>query len=644
MSAIFPCTLLSLVLLFVLIGQSWRRAVVTSIVLFYGLIVVITELLSPWHLLSTGPIVAAWSIVLAAATAINLRLWRNSRRVPGVEFSRNLVEVVCLIGTLTVIIPVGLLASVARPGIADALGYHMPRVVFWTQSRSVDMFPTSFPQQITLQPLNEYLGLHVYILSNGQDKWMGIVQWVSFVATVVAVSLIAERLGGSRKAQAAAALFCATIPAAVLQASGPKNDLTVTFTLAAMAYFALNYFETRRLTDLLAAGISLSLGLLTKGTAYIFAPALLAGLVFSRPWREQLRLLRMIPVIACCVLALNMPQYLREIRFRGSPLGMASVYSDGEYRYANDRIDPRAIFSNIVRNVALQFNFLNIVVKGVYHVDALFHIDTNDPATTWPGTRFGKMPNYCWEHEMCAPSPLQVIVFAYVGLLLLWSSLRTKTRSVLACYFVGVFGMFVCFCIAVRWQPWHTRMQAAILMLTSPAVGIAAVERLQSKFLVASCAAFALLGQPYVYRNYSRKVISRASVLWTEPTTQYFSDYRDTERDYRKAVTALRASECRDVGIDNSYDATATPPRQPPEEYPVMALLKSSRPETRFIHVGVHDSSRRYLGNLPFSEPCAVICLACKGDIAKTAQYQGLGEPQFFGPFAVVLQKGHYPK
>src|SRR5262249_22908176 len=153
----------------------------------------------------------AWVLMTAAAAAV---LWRGRRRL---EWPRDRVEKLCWAGVASVLLPVGLLAAASRPSVVDAMAYHMPRVVFWAQGQSLDPFPTSFPQQIALQPFNEYLMLHAYVLAGARDRFVNLVQFVSFAGCVLAASLIAQRYGADRRGQALAALFCATIPTAVLQ-------------------------------------------------------------------------------------------------------------------------------------------------------------------------------------------------------------------------------------------------------------------------------------------------------------------------------------------------------------------------------------------------------------------------------------------
>jgi uncharacterized membrane protein len=172
---------------------------------------------------------------------------------------------------------VGLTAFLSPPNSADAMSYHMPRVVYWAQAGSVAFFPTPYFNQISLQPLAEYFMLHTYVFSGG-DRFVNLVAFGAFLAAIVAVSALAGAMGLNSRGQAFAALFCATLPNGILQASGAKNEWMLSLWLACLLYFAV-----RR--NALFTGLSAGLALATKATAYLFAPPLLAVALVWPPSR-----------------------------------------------------------------------------------------------------------------------------------------------------------------------------------------------------------------------------------------------------------------------------------------------------------------------------------------------------------------------
>ena len=99
----------------------------------------------------------------------------------------------------------------------------------------------------------EYLMLHTYVISGG-DHFINLLTFAAWLLSTVAVSSVAGALGLGSRGQAVAALFCATLPNGVLQASGAKNDWLMTLWLVAMVLLRA---PPRRTLAGLALGLAL---------------------------------------------------------------------------------------------------------------------------------------------------------------------------------------------------------------------------------------------------------------------------------------------------------------------------------------------------------------------------------------------------
>lgn len=563
----------------------------------------ITEVLGVMHLLHRGPLLAAWFIVLAGTA------WRFRPRWtrPG------MFEAVIWAAIAGISGIVGFTALFSPPNSTDAMGYHLPRVVYWAQAACVDFFPVHYYSQIMLQPLAEYIVLHSWILSGG-DRFANLVQFSGFVGSVVGVSLIAESLGAGRRGHALSALVCATIPNGILQASGAKNDYLLSLWLVAFAVFALRGAR-------LQAAAAVGLALLTKGTAYVFAPGVAIAVFASRP-KEALRFA---PFALAAVVILNGPHYWRNLDFSGSPLGLNSADDEGKFRWTNRHFGVRTTASNAMRHLSQHLGARSDAWnRGVYDAVILAHrwigADPNDPDTTWPDTKF-EPPNNS-NHEANGPNRWHL-------LLLLVSAAAARKRE-WRWYPLGLAGAALLFCVAFRWQLYMTRLHLPLFVLGAPLAGLVAERFLPSPAQILVCLLLVNNARPYLFANWTRPLTGRSSLLRTERRDNYFADMTiyNAKGEYERAVELTLASGCRDVGIDN---------HQFQLEYPYQVLLLEKNPHIRFIHSGVRNRSARYRARPEF-QPCAVLCLSCFGIDELLNRHRSLKREIPIGRFVLFLR------
>jgi 4-amino-4-deoxy-L-arabinose transferase-like glycosyltransferase len=205
----------------------------------------------------------------------------------------------------------------------------MPRVAHWVQNASLELYATATDHQLWAPPGSEILVLNLRLLW-GSDKPSNLVQWFSLMAALVGVLAIGREFRLRTTARLAAVGFAAAVPPAVLQATGPQNDVVTALWLLVFGYLALR--ASRRLLtwwEWIAAGIALGLGMLTKGTFYIFALPFIVWLLWSRPWRAQLgRSAAQILLVAVMAGWVNSPYWLRNLTFSGSPLGSVTYVAE----------------------------------------------------------------------------------------------------------------------------------------------------------------------------------------------------------------------------------------------------------------------------------------------------------------------------
>jgi hypothetical protein len=591
-----------------------------ALVLLGAATLAITEFLSLFDGLRRGPLIACWALVFAGAAA-----WAIAHRRP-VRLPRpDPIALLGWAGCCAVLAITAVTAAYSPPNSADAMAYHMPRVVYWAEQGSVRFFPTPYLNQIMLQPMAEYFMLHLYLLDGG-DRWISFVQWGASLGCMIGVAKVAALFGSRERGQALAALFCATLPAGILAASGAKNDYVLALWLTAAVYFAMRFASELEWSDAVFLGLALGLALLTKGTAYLFAPLPLAAIFIARArgWERAAGGAAFAIALAAII---NGPHYVRNFRLSGSVLGFDSAQGDGRFRWRNETFGWKQTVSNILRNGADQMSARSERWnQGVFHavIDAhkVLEIDVNDPRTTWHWITYRAPRNS--NHEADANCRWHLLILCGVLLTVVFRGDHER-----ALYAASLVGSFVLFCAYLKWQPFMARLFLPLFVLGAPMAAVLA-EWVWMRGLAAIAVALLLLNnaRPFAFENWVRPLKGTRSVLKVPRDAQYFADMGQwgNREAYESTVERLAASRCSAIGIDaNNLQL----------EYPLQALLRERRPEALFLHTGVENASVRYPPPVG-AAPCTIVCLDCAGDRARLAPYTNFTHRTETGRFVLL--------
>ncbi|MGA9397800.1 MAG: hypothetical protein WBV22_06015, partial [Anaerolineaceae bacterium] len=245
-------------------------------------------------------------------------------------------------------------------------------------------------------------------LFRGSDALSNIVQWLAYVGSLLVISYVTQLLGGSRKAQWMAAFFAMSIPTVILQSSSTQNDLvTGLWFLCFLAYIILSQIRTLTWIEYVFCGSTLGLGLLTKGTFYLYAFVFFLLLVLMILRKEKLkRGLLITLVVVMTVFILNAGYWARNVITFKSPLGTTSLIVHHVYGGTLPEV-----LLNPLRNLAV-----NLVTPSDEINHQLFgwmFNQTNDKG--------GPLPAYevvfSWNDEDYAGNPLQAIIILFVFIL-----------------------------------------------------------------------------------------------------------------------------------------------------------------------------------------------------------------------------------
>lgn len=584
-----------------------RTLFLSSAVVWGIIITAITELLTLQRALTLATLVVSWAVVTLGVALIAARHASLSHTRPGSMFKPPpLLALAVSLPIVAILLVTAFIATVGWPNQWDTMVYHLSRVDHWVQNRSVVFYPTHIVRQLFSPPWAEYAILHLTVLG-GDERFANLPQWFSMLGSLIGVSLIAKHMGVSPLGQLFSALFCATIPMGILQASGTQNDYVTAFWLVCLTD-ALIMLQRQQASDAhaLRAGASLGLALLTKGTAYIFVgPSLLAlllpGLMF-----HFTRAARPAALIIVVVLALNTPHYVRNLDTFGFFLGPRNLGSATEVNdnLANETFSPPILISNLVRNVAIHVGtplptFNTLIEKVIEKWHTWLGSDVNDPRSTrlYPEDRFKIVGTSSDPDRTGNPIHLLLIISVTVTVTL---SREVRRYGILWPYVLALGGAFVLFGSLLKWQPWHSRLHLPLFVLWSPAVGL--IYELREKLLIVAALVMTLCAWPPLVHSYLHPLLGERSVLRTSRMDQYFPFRPTLKADYIGAAEFLHSRGCAEVGLLLRWDDL---------EHPLWALL----PEVwagrgRLEHVGVTNSSARLESRLRPFAPCAVVAVS----------------------------------
>ena len=655
MQLLLPLT--AWVLFFLILRKKefdWRKDALTAAVFCGVCVAAITEILSLPRLIISAALSICWLIV-CVAVFLYLRSARRktSRDIPlGQPGGEKLdpTSRTLLIGAIVIVLLVGITALVAAPDTWDAMEYHLPRTVMWMSNHTVRFFPTPDYCQLIYSPWAEYAMMHTELLW-GSDRFVNFVEWFSFVGSLIAVSLIARKLGAGTRGQILAIVACATIPEGLLEASGPMNTYVVSFWIAATVVFLLEWNDEPRWLYFICAALSAGLAMLTKGTAYIFLPFIGLACWWMGDSRSRVLFLKRIPVFVVLVLALNAPQYVRSYEFTGSPLGVPIPAKYPRTELAMEHVTVKGTLANVLRNASLHVvtpvRSVNSRIERSFRV-AIGAIGANpdDPQQNWISLPFHL--NHFTSNEIIAGNPLHFVLLLLSFALVICRYRTGVRRRWTILYTLGILASFLLFCAMLRWQMWSSRYHLTLFVLGCALIGLVLERYFSRRIATATAAVLIFSGAFLAVTNRTRALVllKRVANVYHPRAELYFNnEHESIAATHIAAANFVNRLQCQNVGID-SYLADPEIKDSPDSffVYPVLALIHAGGKAHRVWYIGVNNLSSRYAEQQPHPAACAVICFDCAYVPQKWQEYSDIGgRASVFGNVVVFSSAGDLP-
>ena len=607
------------------------------------LLVLSTECLSLFHQIAFVPILMFW---ITANVAIGIGLMRPGKHsLTSLDFKipkLTKLETILLLATGFIILLVGLVAWIAPPNSWDALNYHMPRIMFWIQNHSLEYYPTPEFRQLFFQPFFHYVALHFQILT-ASDRMVDMISWFSFVGCIVGTSLITKLLGGGRRAQILSAFLVATIPTAIVEASGVRLDVISSFWMVTLVAFLFLFEEKGRENYVLWGGLTLGLGLLTKLTMMMTAPAFVIWTIVILMKKCSWKKIPILVVVSIfIILILNGFFFARNQKISGDPMGPSGI----RRLVVTERMTPVLVLSNVVRTVADQMGTTipvwdQTIIKVVNTIHDMIGVDMKDTRNTISASPLVLPVS---THEDTVSDFVQTILIWVSFAAMFFAGWRTRDGKIIF-YMLAVVAAFVIVCASIAWNHHLTRYCLAPMILSMIVVGLwleklmdGPSARLKKIAVYAIVIILFATSMPYVFKNNTRRIFSngKQTIFNTSRLEQYFRNDSSLIEPYRKAVEAALATECRDIGLYMGFNHW---------DYPLWImfneqLARGEKIRLEHLYVNQFVPKKYPLGDF---QPCAIVSVYYREDRIDFKSGQYFTKVKDFGRTAFYLPEKTSP-
>jgi hypothetical protein len=617
-------------------GVEGRRAFLAAATFCGSSVVLSTEFLSVFRLVTRGGVAICWLAICVACLIVYWELGRSAIGAPSapqsdVDFAVDDLDrttKILLSGAGIIVVLVGITALVAPPTGIDAMAYHMPRVAMWINNHNVGFYPTRDYTQLIYGAFAEYSIMHTILLW-GNDRFTNMVQFFSFVGCAVAVSYIVKLLGGNQRSQALAAVISITIPEGILEASGPKNMYSASFWIATLAAFLLASNQEISWLDTICIGLAAGLAIFTKGTAYIILPFIVLTCWWASPGRARIRFLKRCVVVVALILAINTPQYLRNYQFDGSPLGTSPKLNYGELQLTIQGIGIKSTLANLLRNISLQMGTpiesVNLRIEhGFRKAIELVGANPDDPRQVVFAEPFSV--NHLSFNEFLAGNPLHLLLLL-IALGIIFSKFKFAEDRMLVWYSLGILSAFVAFCAILKWQMWSSRFHLPFFVLGAAIIALTLVRYFPRRILTAIAIVLLAWGMLNASINRFRSLVPVArwkSAYGPRPLMYFAHNLDHLAPSYIASAQIINKTGCTSVGIDSYTPLTDPEIIRSPDSfltYPILALMHADGRTRMAWFSGVHNLTAGYAAQQPHPTACAIICLDCAKVPAKWEEY-----------------------
>ncbi len=462
--------------------KGTKQLLIASALTFSALLVGLTELLGLAHRLNFTGVFTGWALIAllfmlclyfnrAPVGQLCLQLWGTLKQKLTNFGTSQKVLLGAAVVLLLLMLGQGLLYP---PNNWDAMTYHMARISSWVSHGTVAHYPTHITRQLYQPPFAEYVIMHFGLLT-GTDLFANLVQYIFYLLTLVSILLLLDDLGLGRPYYIIAIVLAVTIPEVVLQATSTQNDIVTAFFVVTAFMLVIKSMEQPSAINFMLIGLATGLGILTKGTAYIYlAPILLLlGIVVAAKLlkHRQYQPIGLAGLAGGLALLLNAGHFGRNYQLAHNILGVDAAESAA---YSNQKMNARLLVSSLIKNAGLHMAVMYAkpvaatAQKAIVALHRKAGIDINDPANNYHHLPF-TIGGFITDEEGSA-NPFHLILIVVSISVAVVGSFKNRSNWIATALTTVFMVQLVLFCFYLKWQPWHSRLHVPLFLIAVPLI------------------------------------------------------------------------------------------------------------------------------------------------------------------------------
>lgn len=556
-----------ILLLMVFLGKNNFSGIAETIIkitlIFSGILFLVTELLSGFHALNLFSLAIFWGTFNLVLIALLIRNHNKATwllTAPKIKsyYQTLLLKEKLLIGVLFVLLSLLFVQGLLYPpNNWDSLTYHMSRIMYWIGKESVDYFPTHILRHLYQPPFAEYFILNVNLL-NGNDFLSNSVELFFLIQCLVVVYAVLSMFQTARLLKLLALFLVITIPAVELQSTTTKNDIVCAFFVLTALFYTLKIFRNNSVNNSVFLGLSVGLGFITKGTAYVFMAPILAfygfyvlSVVLKNKSIKPIGLAILTMMLA---LSLNAKHYSRNYAINKSFLNIDDTEAKA---YANETMNGKLLFSNLIKNSGLHLGYpieeyCDTLIRKTHKA---IGVSIDDKNLNYLGIPY-QSARAAVTHEDYVTNTIHFFLWAVAFLIVVFHFLFSKTRNKTEMIIVAVLvAQILLFTGYLKWQPWHTRLHIPIFILSIIPIMLACQKTKWFKGMVWVSIPL-LLYSFFFYFLYNNLRPIQNNPIYTKNVRiddnrfkKYFANQPQLYPEYKVVLEELYASNPKKVGL-----------------------------------------------------------------------------------------------